>query len=139
MRRNLCREFRAQEKEEGLQGDLLSRLAEATLDPDAPVRRWLQQEAVPLGVEVPIEPGGVFPPATYTAAEDALDRWSAPTNYLSFDEHRVGAEAIIERERSAGWLDWRATAAELEAAHGAVTYSRIGVIAKSPNAYCGRD
>ena len=51
-------------------------------------------------------------------------------NDLSFDEHRVGAEAIIERERSAGWMDWRATAAELEAAHGAVTYSRIGVIAK---------
>ena len=40
----------AVDKREGAQGDLISAIAEAMGDPDAPVRRWLRQRSFPLGI-----------------------------------------------------------------------------------------
>ena len=44
--------------------------------------------------------------------------------------HQEGADAILQKERDQGWLEWASTEQELEARLGPVTYSRIGVVAK---------
>ena len=51
-----------------------------------------------------------------------MDYGAPPTNYASFEEHREGAEQLHEKERPNGWMDWRKSEQELEAAYGAVTY-----------------
>ena len=63
-------------------------------------------------------------------ADNDVDMWQQKGNYASFEQYQEGAEAILEQERRAGLLDRAETEHELEAAHGPITYSLIGVIAK---------
>ena len=75
-------------------------------DPDVHVPTWIKEEAVPLGIEREIKPGGVFPPSTpsrkpwFPIAE--LD--PSMTNYSSFAEHEHKAMAELDREIKAGYL-----------------------------------
>ena len=70
--------------DEGLQGHLIHHLAEAVGDPDKPVRTWLKEASVPLGIAKPMKPGRVFPQALPLDSEAILDHWQVPTNYLSY-------------------------------------------------------
>ena len=77
---------------EGLHGGLLAALAARMKDPDEPVQRWQRDDVAPLGIEMPIEPGGVFPPAEQSVASDYLDAWMSEENYRSYEEYKTGAE-----------------------------------------------
>ena len=114
-----------------LQGELIAGLATRLGDPDEPVRRWLRQGTVPLGISSPIEAGGVFPHAVsdYPDVDTDLGFWL--DNYSSFAEHQGGAEEILRKERAKGWLEWSSSRKALEAKYGPITQNRIGVIAKS--------
>ena len=83
---------------EGLQGNILHQIAQALGDPDELVRKWLDSAETPLGIEEPIQPGGVFPPADQAAACAPLDGYYNDANYSSFDEDREGAEANLQKE-----------------------------------------
>ena len=52
---------------------------------------------------------------------------------LPFKEHQSGAEAILEKEQAAGWLEWSPNRSALEDKYGPITQNRIGVIAKMKN------
>ena len=58
---------------DGLQGTLIEAHAKAVGDPDTVAARLLSSEATPLGIDVPIEPGGVFPRADPSVAKDEVD------------------------------------------------------------------
>ena len=63
-------------------------------------------------------------------ATDDLDSWATTWNYASYGEHQQGAERLLRREIDAGWLMWYPSEEVATAAHGPVTFSRIGVVAK---------
>ena len=54
----------------------------------------------------------------------------APGNYSSYLEFKHEADATLESEKQAGWLEWAPDLASLEQKHGPTFRSRIGVIAK---------
>ena len=114
----------------GLQGELLEAVLMRMGDPDLTAARWLKDKAVPLGIEREIKPGGVFPTATTEQADASMDFWAPLVNYASFQEHREGAEQLLQKEREKGCMDWRASESELKRVYGEVSYSRIGVVAK---------
>ena len=119
----------ASRAKEGLQGSLIYNLAAYLGDPDEPVRTWLRDEAVPLGIECPIEPAGIFPSSIPSAADD-VDLNCGINNYASYGQHKDGADAILQRELDHDWLGWAPSEQALELRHGPITYSRIGVVAK---------
>ena len=62
--------------------------ARAVGDPDTEAARWLAQESTPLGIDVPIKPGGVFPRADSKDAADEIDLWCHGWNYASYGENQ---------------------------------------------------
>ncbi len=134
VRERLIKIFNAQRgAKQGLQGALLEAIARELGDPDTEAVRWVATGSTPIGIERPITPCGVFPLAEPTRAATAADSWFHDWNYASFADHRAGAERILEYERDQNWLTWASTKAELERRYGAITCSRIGVIAKVKN------
>ena len=74
LRQTLCASLGATAwAKEGLQGSLIYRLATHLGDRDRPVREWLRDGVVPLGIECPIEPAGIFPLSCPSAAEHDVD------------------------------------------------------------------
>ena len=113
-----------------LQGRILTGISQELHDPDDEVLRWLVDDSTPLGIKRPIKLGGVFPLAEPRQATDDLDSWATTWNYASYGEHRQGAGRLLRREIDAGWLMWYPSEEAATAAHGPVTFSRIGVVAK---------
>ena len=98
MRRKLCDEVGVVAQESvGLQGKLIDSLASHFQDLDGLVRQWLRDEAVPLGIDKSIEPGGVFPLADMNAMDVDVDTWSEMNNYSSYEQYQEGAEEILLR------------------------------------------
>jgi hypothetical protein len=86
----------------------------AAHDPETKVAGWLTQH-VPLGIEERIEPSGIFPeipesgvgPETHRdASRFAAAQGENIPNYASYGEHQELADAELERERQAGYLDF---------------------------------
>ena len=94
----------AEQASEGLHGGLLAALAARMKDLDEPVQRWQRDGVAPLGIEMPIEPGGVFPPAEQSGASDYMDAWMSEENYRSFEEHKTGAEELLKKKGRSNWL-----------------------------------
>ena len=112
-------------------GELLYAMAENLSDSDVPARTWALKSEAPLGIERPIERGGIFPAVDPGDADDAEDSWVTPQNYKPFEDHRDGAEKLLRQERDAGWMQWYLTQEDLnKACGGTATLSRIGVISK---------
>ena len=131
LRRGLCNALLlAPRANEGLQGELIHGLAVHLRDPDVPVRGWLRDDAVPLGIDKTIEPAGIFPTVDPRLAGCEQDLLCGDGNYSSYDQHKAGADAILQSELDQGWLEWASTERELGSRLGPVTYSRIGVVAK---------
>ena len=131
LRQTLCATLGATAwAKEGLQGSHRHSLATHLGDPDRLLREWLRDEAVPLWIECPIEPAGRAPLSCLSAAEHDVDVYCGIHNYASYDLHKEGVDAIVQRELDHDWLGWAPTERFLEARHGPITYSRIGVIAK---------
>ena len=131
LRARLARELGVSLSSEGdLQGEIMHKLAQELKGPDHEVIRWVREGKTPLGIDKPIIPCGVFPLAEPKAAGEEADSLAHGWNYSSYEEHREGAEALLRKEVDAGWLRLYDDEAELEAEHGPVYYSRIGVIAK---------
>ena len=78
------------------------------------MRGWLHRGSVPLGIRAPIDAGGVFPLADPTHPEVDTDLHFWLENYSSFQDHQSGAEAILEKEKAAGWLEWSPNRSALE-------------------------
>ena len=65
----------AEQASEGLHGGLLAALAARMKDPEEHVQQWQRDGVAPLGFEMPIEPGGVFPLAEASGTTDYMDTW----------------------------------------------------------------
>ena len=74
VRRGMCAYYGVAEGD-GLQGSLIEAHARAVGDPDTVAAKWLSQESTPLGIDAPIELGGVFPRAEPSVASDEVDHW----------------------------------------------------------------
>ena len=72
-RARLCNHYVVESRASGLQGPLIKPIAEAAGDPDDEVDKWIVDEAVPLGIEVPIKSCGAFPRAEPVTAEDECE------------------------------------------------------------------
>ena len=77
IRQELCRLLNAEAlTDEGIQGPLLSAMAESMEDLDKPARTWARQAAAPLGIECPIESGGGVFLVVPVNEEEIIDpRW----------------------------------------------------------------
>ena len=139
-RAELAREFGVvSNRGDGLQASLFAVLTEAAGDPDVVVPAWLDGQ-VPLGIEVPIEPGGVFPsvPPSGVGCERNRLRYLhlsgaadlAYGNYASYHEHRELADDELRRELEAGFLDWHAEREILEKQVGRLHLAKIAVSIK---------
>ena len=117
-------------QQESLRGELLGKLGAGLEDPDIEAVRWITERNTPLGINKPIVPCGIFPVVEPKQASDEMDTCAQCHNYASFAEHREGAEALLHREKAAGWLELFSTEAEAEAKYGKVVCSRIGVVEK---------
>jgi hypothetical protein len=112
--------------EAGIDGRLLGEALRRANDPETQVPKWLTSH-VPLGIEERIEPSGIFPevpesgvgPETHRDASlfEAAQGEYIP-NYSSYGEHKDLADAELEREKKAGFLESRLTRAEIEALVG---------------------
>ena len=60
-------------------------------------------------------------------AAEEIDLWCHGWNYASHGESKKGADDILQKEREE---EWHPNSVALEARHGQVSYSRIGVIRK---------
>ena len=125
----LARELKTELVEAGVQINLLRTLGEMSEDPDVDVPDWLAGNT-PVGIERPITPRGVFPSKMTGELEEWTELHYALGNYSSYSEYKTEADALLEKERAAGWLDWAPTLATLERKHGPIHRSKIGVIAK---------
>ena len=117
-------------RQEELQGELLQKISQDLEDPDVEVVRGVREGSTPMGILKPIVPCGVFP----LAISGEADTWAQDCNYLSYEEHKAGAEALLRKEIDAGWLEQFETENALEKKHGSVHYSRIGSLPKSRTA-----
>ena len=77
-------------------------------DPETGLPKWLRSGA-PVGVTKPVEPCGIFPPATREKeigdVQDVLTSVWSQGNYKSFDEARPFAEPELERIISEGYAE----------------------------------
>ena len=101
----LAREFKTELVETGVQHILLRTLGKLSEDPDVDVPDWLAGNT-PLGIERPILPRGVFPSKVSGEPEEENELHYALGNYASYSEYKSDADAMLEKERAAGWLDW---------------------------------
>jgi hypothetical protein len=120
----------------GLQGWLYEALLGAAKDPEGQVPEWLKS-FTPLGIEHPILPSGIFPEIEPRGVGPALEKLMAmyankvggsETNYSSYEESRVDADAQIDAERQKGYLEWAQSREALEATFGPLILSRMGAI-----------
>ena len=72
-------------------------MAQELEDPGMEVVRWIREQSTPLGIEKPIIPCGGFPLAEPKTVSDEADTWAQDWNYLSYEEHKEGAEALLKR------------------------------------------
>ena len=101
--RNLCQTLHVTARtNDGLQGELIHGLAGHLCGPDEHVRRWLRDDAVPLGIERPIEPAGISPAADPKHAEAEHELYCGIANYSSYELHQEGAYAISQKELDNG-------------------------------------
>ena len=115
VRLRMCRELGVPASpEQELQGHLIARMAEKMDDPDTPLQTWLKRGTVPLGIRNPIEPGGLFPIVEPSQSDVDTDLHYWLDNYASYNEHRDGAEEILAKELSKGWLEWSTTRTPLD-------------------------
>ena len=105
-------------------------------DPEVEVQKWLCSH-VPLGIEEPILPSGVFPEVEATgvgpeafrdAAKFAAAQGEGFVNYASFKEHGGPAEKELEREYLAGYLNWYDSKKQMDSVHGKTWPSKVAVI-----------
>ena len=115
---------------EQLQGKLLPSISEELQDPNKEVLRWLVDECAPLGIRCPMELGGAFPTMEPAKAVNELDEWADSWITLLMGSTVEGAERLSRREIESGWILWYPDEAAVVEAHGPVTFSRIGAVAK---------
>ena len=89
--------------EEGLQGPLLHALAERLGDPDVPARTWVLNKAAPIGIERPIQPGGVFPELREADLDETEDVWYAAMLWAAL---AVTKASKVERKLVKRPLSW---------------------------------
>ena len=106
-RTRLCDNYKASSRETGLQGPLIEAMAKAMGDPDIEVVRWIVEEAVPIGIDVPIKSCGVFPSAEPVATEGECEALGHGWNDASYEEHRADADKLLQRELDLDWVDWQ--------------------------------
>ena len=75
----------------------------------------------------------MFPKADPTQAEVDTDGHFLLDNDSSFKVHPSGADAILEKEKAAGWLEWSPNRRALEDKYGPITQNRIEVTVKTKN------
>ena len=87
----------------GLQGKLIGRLAAEAQDPDLAAAQWMDT-TVPLGINEPIAPGGVFPLLSQEEAQHNISRYAPPDlkqaalgNYQSYEEAKDLADEEIAK------------------------------------------
>ena len=121
----------------GLQAGLVGALTELAKDPDAHIADWLKG-FVPLGIERPILPGGVFPsiPETHIGKERDRQLYLCEpgadiVNYLSYEENVELADAELRRELEAGFLEWSPNREALEDKVGVLRPAKVATIVKT--------
>ena len=115
---------------------LIRGLTEAASDPDVHIHEWLKGQ-VPLGITVPIPPGGVFPVVSPQSVGREKDRirylhakvWGTD-NYASYDEHKVKADELLKNEISKGYVQWAANRGDIEKDVGPLHLAKIAVVVK---------
>ena len=109
---------------------LIRGLTEAASDPDVHIHEWSKGH-VPLGITVPIPPGGVFPVASTSECIRYLHAkvWGGD-NYASYDEHKVKADELLKNEISKGYVQWAANRGDIE--------KDVGPLHLAKNCSCGQ-
>ena len=107
-------------------------------DPEVEVPKWLSSH-VPLGIEEPILPSGIFPEVEATgvgpeafrdAAKFVAAQGEGFVNYASFKEHGGLAEKELDREYLVGYLQWYGSKKQMDSVHGKTWPSKVAVIVK---------
>ena len=126
-------------KHQTLWAEALSKMVNLSHDPDVSVPEWLGT-STPLGIARPIPCHGIFPTLSPQEAEQAARHYApislSPVfdNYASYTEYREQADAELDREVHAGFVQMYPTKAALVQGVGPCILSKVGVLVKTKNA-----